>query len=175
MVDHTSTRQMLAARWESRTIKRHLGMLIMAVLFTSCATPGEKLATIETAPDPSVDFFNAAAFDKRLSSALRGHPPTVTVSLLAPTTVNAIPERLGTWLTMVEDHEGTIKLQPESGVQTRGLVSAALALPGAFMAIYQVVKDKILYGPVEDYNATIYYRGDGTISKVTFTRKEGPL
>src|SRR5262245_12510225 len=137
MGDGTSSRQVSPALWASHTMKRHLGMLIMAVIFTSSATPGERQATIEPAPDPSVDFFNAAAFDKRLSSALRGHPPTVTVSLLAPTTVNAIPERLGTWLTMVEDHEGTVKLQPESDVQTRGLVSEALSLPIALLAVYQ--------------------------------------
>jgi hypothetical protein len=76
---------------------------------------------------------------------------------------------------MVEDHEGTVKLQVESDVQTRGFASAALSLPSILVAAYQIIKDKIVYGPVRDYTATIYYRGDGTISKFTFTRKEGYL
>jgi hypothetical protein len=96
MVNGTVYWRVPAACWEAHTMKRYLGMLIMAVVFTSCATPSERLATVETAPDFSVNFFNAAAFDKKLSSTLRGQPPTVTVSILAPTTVNAIPERLGT-------------------------------------------------------------------------------
>jgi hypothetical protein len=32
--------------------------------------------------------------------------------------------------------------------------------------------NKLLYGPVREYNATIYYKENGVISKLVLTRKE---
>src|SRR5437899_2357273 len=97
-------------------------VLIVAALVTSCATVGEKFPTDDGTTGLSVDFFNASSFDRKMSSALRAKPPTVTVNLLAPTTLNDIPERLGSWLTMVEKNHGKVELQDDSEVRTRGIV-----------------------------------------------------
>jgi len=126
--------------------------------------------------DPSIDFFNAATFDNKLSSALRGKSPTVTVQFLAPTTLNNIPERVGTWLTMVEKYEGTIRLQDDSKAKTRGLIDPISLVLGA-IALYKKVGEHFMYKPVGAYNATIHYQGtaspdSGTVTKVVFTRKD---
>lgn len=147
-------------------------VLIVAALVISCATVGEKSQTDDGATGLSVDFFNASSFDRKMSSALRGNPPTVTVNLLAPTTLNTIPDRLGSWLTMVENNHGTVELQDDSGVRTRGILDPLSMAFGGLVMLYKMVENKFMYGPVGAYNATIYYKGSGAISKVVFTRKE---
>ena len=129
-----------------------------------------------TEGDPAIDFFNAGTFDNKLSSALRAKPRTVTVQFLAPTTLNNIPERVGTWLTMVEKYEGTIRLQDDSKAKTRGLFDPISLVMGA-IALYKKVGEHFMYKPVGAYNATIHYQGtgspdSGTVTKVVFTRKD---
>ena len=144
--------------------------LIVAVLATSCATAADEWSAVNDT-GASIDFFNTSTFDHRMSSALRGNPATLTVNLVAPATLNNIPERLGSWVSMVESYEGKIELQDDSKVQTRTFVDpVSLVLAG--ITVYKAVDNKLMYRPVHAYNATIHYQGSGNITKVVFTRKE---
>jgi hypothetical protein len=155
-------------------MKRLVGVLLTAVALTSCSLGGHPPRSVEPAAAPVLAFFDATPFDRSLSSALRGNPPTTTVQFPALTTLNAIPERFGSWLTMVTTYGGKVDLQPDPQDRTR-LVPSLLSLAySAFKALYALVEEKILYGPVRDYNATIYYRRDGKISQVVFWRKVPP-
>jgi hypothetical protein len=151
-----------------------LGMLLMLVMVTSCVSGGDRSQTLATAAAPSLDFVNLGSFDRTISTALRDRPPAVTVNFLVPTTVHDIPERLGTWLTMVEKYSGTIELQrdPEYPI-TRGLDFGVLPQAASLLVrAYKFIENKLLYGPVREYNAIIYYKEQGMISKVVLTRKE---
>jgi hypothetical protein len=127
--------------------------------------PGDKL---------SVDFFDVRGFDRAISSGLKGDAQTITVQFQAPVTVNDIPERLNTWLTWVEKYEGSVEIQEDPGSPTRGVISGGLFLIiGAATGVYRAIKTQLLYGPVKEYQATVFYtKRDGTITKVVFTRKE---
>jgi len=86
-----------------------------------------------------VPFFDTNNFDKQLSASCRRGADTIVVTFEAPSSVNAIPERLNI---------------------------------GAFAMLYEVIANKILYGPVKSYNTTVYYiKGSGMITKVVFARK----
>jgi hypothetical protein len=155
----------------TRSLRSFSRVLAVAALVTSCATVDERAVTDAGATDVPIDFFNATGFDQRMSSALRTKPTTVTVNLLARTTLNDLPERLGVWLSEVEKHHGKVELQDDSEVKTRGIVDLSLAVAGIVM-LYKLVENKMMYGPVGDYNATIHYKEGGTVTRVVFTRKD---
>jgi hypothetical protein len=127
----------------------------------------------KTLPKSSVGFFDATTFDRELSTDLREDSPDVTVYFHAPASVNAIPERLGKWLTMVEKYGGTVEPREDPDYGTRGFITSGVSIAfGAFMELYRMVRESLLYKPVKDYNAIVYYsKVDGTMTKVVFTRK----
>jgi len=128
----------------------------------------------KTLPESSVGFFDATAFDRRLSTDLREDSPDVTVYFHAPASINAIPERLGKWLTMVEKYGGTVEPREDPDYGTRGFITTGVSVVlGAFMDVYRMVRESLLYKPVKDYNGTVFYsKVDGTMTKVVFTRKD---
>ncbi len=126
----------------------------------------------EQRPTPAVDFLDVSSFDTKLSSALKNASPTVTVQFSAPITVNSIPERLDRWFATVEQHDGAVTLLEDPnhpGPSSRFVGSLALSLA---IGVYELIKNKLLYSPAKQYNATVYYLKDkGTVTKVVFTRK----
>ena len=151
--------------------RRFCVVLLVAVLAISCATTKEDLAIPDGATGPTIDFLNSGSFDQKMSSALRAKPQTVTVNLLAPATLNDLPDRLGSWLNMVEKNHGKVQLQDDSKVQTRALFDpVSMVLSG--IGLYKMYQTRVMYSPVGAYNATVHYEGRGSVSKVVFTRKE---
>lgn len=142
-----------------------LAVLVMALVWIVQPRPA---ILAEESDQPNVEFFDSGSFDRKLSNALNADPPTVTVTFPAPITVNGIPERLDKWLAMVEKYGGTVELKPEDD-GTRGLISEIISL---IVGIYEAIKEKMIYEPVGDYNATVFYKkGEGTITRVVFDRK----
>jgi hypothetical protein len=123
-----------------------------------------------------VPFFDTNNFDKQLSASCRRGADTIVVTFEAPSSVNAIPERLNKWFSAVEKYDGIVQFQPDPDyaavVPRGGLPGADSLIIGAFTMLYEVIANKILYGPVKSYNTTVYYiKGSGMITKVVFTRK----
>jgi len=170
-------------------MKRWLHIFFIGALLTACASvhdapPGRDTLAVtpshdnttpagEILPESSVDFFDIYTFDRRLSSDLRDDPTTVAVYFQVPASVNDIPDRLGKWLTMVENYGGTVEPREDPNYQTRGLITGGISVAfGAFASLYQVIRDKVLYNPVKAYNATVFYnRSNGMMTRVIFTRK----
>jgi len=143
--------------------------LVLAIAAAGCVTTKESAAVSSKAVLSEVNFFDAGSFDRRLSSALAQDPPEVTVLFPAAVTVNKIPERLDKWFSMVEKHEGTVKLEPEPEIGTRGVVTALLSLA---VGAYNLLKEKFLYDPIKDYNAIVRYKkSSGKITRVIFKHK----
>jgi hypothetical protein len=124
--------------------------------------------------DRAVPFFDAKPFDQEVAAAMRTQAPTVTVPLLAPTTVHTIPPRLGTWLAAVKERGGQVSLQPDPEAplppdgRDRGWIDDGIML---LQRLVQGIREWQLYKPAEQYNATLYYRSRGELAKVVFTRK----
>jgi hypothetical protein len=148
-------------------------LLIVALVATSCASAPKKeeMVLADGATGPTIDFLNSGSFDQKVSAAMRAKPQTVTVNLLAPATLNELPDRLGSWLNMVEKSHGKVQLQDDSKVQTRALFDPiSMLLSG--IGLYRMYQERAMYSPVSAYNATVHYEGKGNVSKVVFTRKE---
>lgn len=120
-------------------------------------------------PQPSVDFFNSDTFDRQLSSGLKADLPEVNVMFPAAITLNSIPKRLDIWLTKIEEGEGKVQLIPLTDGD-KGIFTEVLSM---MTTAYEYADNKALYGPVEEYNAFIYYKKTtGIVEKIAFERKE---
>jgi hypothetical protein len=153
-----------------------LGSMLVCI---GCAGPGliaeqEASAGGQMVMERAVPFFDAKPFDQEVSTAMSTQVSTVTVPLLVPTTLHAIPPRLGTWLAVVQERGGQVTLLPDSEVplppdaQTRGWIDDGVML---LWKLIQGVREWQLYKPAEQYNATLYYRSRGELAKVVFTHK----
>lgn len=138
-------------------------------MLTACAGQHQTISNGVIATDRAVPFLDARHFDQEVSAAMSKRAPTVTITFLAPTTVNHIPERLGTWLTTVEERQGVVQLQRDPEDRTKGLLTEALSL---VWTTYTMIENRLLYGPAGQYNAIVYHTSNGTISRVVFTRKQ---
>lgn len=145
--------------------------LALIVLFVAIALTafGCKAKQI---PEPEardkVEFFDSESFDRKLSSALKADLPSVTVLFPAAITLNSIPRRLDHWFSKVEEYEGEVKLVPVSDTD-KGIFSEIMSL---LVSVYDYLKDKVIYHPVKEYNADIYYKKNtGIVTKVVFERK----
>jgi hypothetical protein len=119
--------------------------------------------------DRAVPFFESELFDQKVSTAMGTQAPTVTVPLLVPTTLHTIPPRLGRWLAVVEKRGGqvTILPDPEAPVVQESWIDPIPLLE----KLIQGVRERLLYKPAEQYNATLYYRSRGELTKVVFIHK----
>ena len=155
----TGFRSMISTKWNIAWI-----MILAVCIFAS--TPAS--AQDDKAAD-AVKFFDSGAFDRQLSSALKKDPAEVHIDFPVAINVNKIPDRLDKWFYQVEYYEGTVELKEDETVTTRGILGIVLDL---IIGVYEIAKDKIMYGPVKDYNCVIYYdKSDGTITDVVFVRK----
>jgi hypothetical protein len=154
-------------------------VLVGLMVLMGCAGPGPTPDGGTSAPkrietDQAVPFFDASPFDQEVAAVMRQQAPRVTVPLLTPTTVNSIPPRLGTWLAVVKDRGGQVSIQrdPEvplpPDVRDRGWFSD---IPIIIWDLVHKIREWQLYRPAAQYNATLYYRNAGELTKVAFTRK----
>jgi hypothetical protein len=150
-------------------------ILAIAMMGLACANNGERTAGAK-APDPQaeqiasepvqLDFLDSRIFDEDLSASMSGESPTVTVNVAVGFNLNDIPERFDSWFYSVKQSGGTVVAKPEN--PSRGLVSAVIDV---VVAIAEKIDEMRLYQPSEQYNATLLYREDGTVSKVVFDRR----
>ena len=149
-----------------------LGILLILVMVTSCVSGSDRAHTLTTAATPTLDFVNLADFDRTMSATLRDRPPTHDREL--PGSPPQSMTSLSVWgpgspwliSTMAPSNWSAT---PES-LTTRGLkLRHAGQVPGLVVSAYKLIANKLLYGPVSKYNATIFYKEHGIISKVILT------
>ena len=132
-------------------------------IFAANAADPEKSVQVGS----NLEFFDSDSFDKKLSSVLKTDPPTVTVKFAGAVSINKIPERLDKWFSAVEANQGKVRLEAQ-GTSPKLIGDLVSLIVGA----YDHIKDKILYGPAEDYDVSVFYdKVGGTINKLTFTHK----
>ncbi len=116
----------------------------------------------------TIQFLNSNIFDKQLSRTLSSKEPTVKVTFPIVFTTNEIPERIDKWLVAIQDYEGTIDVQPEQ--VERGLLDDFVK--SLINGIYERIKEKLLYSPAKNYNATVFYEPrTGNVTRVMFLKK----
>ncbi len=129
----------------------------------------------------SLSFIDMEAFDNDMNQAMSVDTKNIDVVLTGEVSINALPDRLGKWLSVVVDKQGrvdtkNIKSSPNEGEnsemtekeRTLGLSLLLGLLPKA----YDFLTKEQSYGAAGDYNATIFYDGEtGLVEKVVFTKK----
>ena len=126
------------------------------------------LANASTKEIPTIGFLDSTIFDKQLSRALSSKESTVKVTFPIAFTTNEIPERIDKWLVAIQDYEGTIDVQPEQ--VERGLLDDFVK--SLINGIYERIKEKLLYSPAKNYNATVFYEPrTGNVTRVMFLKK----
>lgn len=120
-------------------------------------------------PAPSeIEFFDSSRFDSRLSASLKSGHKEVSAKMLGPVSVNNIPERMDRWFFMIEKNGGKVELQP-TGPKPKGFVSDIIELT---VGAYNAIKEKIIYDPVKQYDAKVYYNPESAnIEQVVFVQK----
>ncbi|MBF0518896.1 MAG: hypothetical protein HQK92_04150 [Nitrospirae bacterium] len=119
---------------------------------------------------PQVNFIDTSSFDEEFSAALKKKCDNVTVKFLTPTQTNKIPGRLDKWFSRVVKYGGTVKAEIDPEVDEGKSIFSIIF---DFIAtIAAEIKENALYGPVENYNAIIYYqKSTGDITRVFFKHK----
>lgn len=157
-----------------RKARQNMQWGLLAVLtLLLCVGPGcASKKAVQTDAVAEIQFFDSFSFDRKLSSSLRADLPEVTIVFPAAITLNSVPERLDIWLSKVEEYGGTVELVPVDDTG-KGILSEILSF---MVAVYDYIKDKAIYSPVEDYNAQIHYlKTTGIVTKVLFVRKPVPM
>ena len=145
-----------------------LGLFLAAVVLGSAWIPPVQAADEKADPN-KISFFDSSAFDLKMSRTLVADPPQVRIEFPSPVNVNQIPGRLDKWFYQVEKNGGTVELKEDESLPTRGVLGMVLDL---IIGVYELAKEHLLYSPVADYNAVIYYdKSNGNITYVLFVHK----
>ena len=135
----------------------------LATLFLiGCAVTPKSQLELE-----NVVFIDTDTFDKDLSSSMAADTKAITVTMLAPMSINQMPTRLGKWLSAISDKDGRVDVEPKP-TTTKSLSLMLGLLPMA----YNYLKEEFSYNSASNYNATIFYNQKlGTVKKIVFTKK----
>ena len=113
-------------------------------------------------------FFDSRIFDDELQKSMQSESPEITVKAPGSFSLNNIPERVDRWLYSVKESGGKVVAKPENVPRTRGILSAVIDV---VISLIDRIDDAILYHPSQNYDATLLYREDGTVSKIIFEKR----
>lgn len=143
-----------------------------AAALAGCATSSDEGGSdaAESGGGATISFFDSGGFDRKLSDILRADPPEASITFVTSPTVNDLPERLDKWLVAVEKYDGTVAMEPDPEMAQRSIIGEILSL---VTGVYKISKYRHTYGPVGEYDATVYYLPSGSITRIRFHRKAG--
>jgi hypothetical protein len=149
-------------------VVRLLSTYILLVLFSGCTST----ATEEYAYSASTDivFFDSKVFDLRLSEKLEDSPTLVDIEFQGDVRLDELPDRIDAWISSVDANGGRVNIIEvgSEGVAARGLMADSVEL--MFKGV-DYLKKKSTFQPVEDYDATLYYKADGTVQTIRLERR----
>jgi hypothetical protein len=148
-------------------------LLFLAVLFLA-GYPGDGAAGASNNQKPAgteLSLYDSITFDIKLSSTLAAKRPAVTVMVIAPFTVNNIPERIDKWLDSVRKYGGKVELKPDPDYPVSRDFGLILDL---LNKAYDLAKEMLIYSNAKNYNVDVLYKpGSGEVTRFVFTLKEG--
>lgn len=140
-------------------------ILAAAASGVACGGDGSERPGISGEP-VQLEFLDSRIFDEELSSFMSEDTREITVNMPVGFHLNDIPERLDPWFYEIKQNGGKVVARPEN--PSRGIVSAVIDV---VVAVFEMVDEATLYGPSEDYDATLLYREDGTVKRIVFERR----
>jgi hypothetical protein len=147
--------------------------LVLGTLFLA-GYPSEGGAGANNNQEPTsteLGMYDSITFDIKLSSTLAAKRQTVTVLVIAPFTVNNIPERIDKWLDSVRKYGGKVELRPDPDYPASRDFGLILNL---LNKAYDLAKEMLIYSNAKNYNVDVLYKpGSGEVTKFVFALKEG--
>jgi hypothetical protein len=123
------------------------------------------------ADSSTLSLYDSITFDHKLSRLMADKQPTITVTAIAPFTVNSIPERIDKWLSAVSEHDGEVEVMPDPDFPPTRDFGIIVDL---INKIFDFAKELFIYKYAEDYNVVVYYKPEsGDVTRFVFTLKEG--
>lgn len=162
-------------------MKGFITLAIFLAILGGCAQPTHKATaerateqtTVEPIVEPTVEpdaepivYKDMSVFDETLSNYMSSNPESINVTTIGSVSVNDIPERLGIWLSVVENKGGKVELQST----TKAIPVVPIVL-GTLPTVYKFIKKERIYGGAAKYDATILHDANGVIEKVVFTNR----
>ncbi len=143
-------------------MKHIIIFVCLILLFSNCTTtPTKTIAELE-----HVVYIDVTKFDDDLADSTHAQLDKITITTIAPISINQIPPRLEKWLTFMQDRDGKIEFEPKLKVKAIGWML------GVLPTIFYRIKNEILYGAIGYYNAKIFYNFEsGEIDKIEFIKK----
>ena len=147
------------------------GLLVSALaLLSACSSsPTKEEAAVAQSPKELM-FFDSKVFDQRLTDHLQEGSSKVNIKFEGDVNLNKLPDRIDTWIALINDKGGDVNIVKvdEQGLPSRGFAMDAIQL------IYKGVdhlRKKKEYKVLENYDATLYYKADGSIHGILLDRK----
>lgn len=139
------------------------GVLVLIFVLAGCAS--------DVPPPDRLIFLDSQVFDDKLRTSLASDHAAITVGFTGTdVTVNSMPPRLDKWIYVVSKSDGSVEAVPDPElVVGRSMAAVAITLA---ISSYKMVSEYLVYQPVRDYDATIYYAPkSGLVTRVVFSRR----
>ena len=142
-------------------MKQILAYFLVALFLNAC---GSSMPTKSQSQLNNLSFIDTEIFDKNLLKSMSVDTETITVAMIGDVSVNHIPERLGKWLSTVDNRNGHVSFEAKTSSQqgqvdderTTDAVSVGLVL-GVLPTAYGFLKEEYVASLVEKYNAILVY------------------
>ncbi len=138
---------------------------LITLLLCNCGTTSSK----PPSELENISFVDADVFDNQLLELMSADTNNIVVSMIGEISINQMPARLGKWINVVNEKGGQVGLEPKTTSRSLSL------LIGLLPSTYEFISQQLVYKPVENYNATIFYEPTtGKIQKMVFAKKSPP-
>jgi len=145
-------------------IKSLATALIIIVFFTGCVAtnPQKPRQALE-----SVTFTDTETFDRDVADSMSANVAAITVTPVAPISMNQMPERLSKWLGAVADKQGKVELDPKPNTKSLSLILSLLPIVYDFL-----MAQSSPYELAKNYDVTVAYQPEtGAVKNLVFRKK----
>ena len=101
-------------------MKKILVYGLIIFLLTGCLAEQIASSLINNSPEKvyqkieDITFIDTDSFDEELSGSMLAHTKAVTVTMIAPASINEIPRRLNKWLSAITEQKGRVYIEPKT-------------------------------------------------------------
>lgn len=134
---------------------RSVNLLCLLLLAGCVTTPA-----VISVPEGPLQFIDLPSFDAQLRQVLGGKPDTVKIVFFDKVKPSQLPDRLGPWISAVQNAGGEVKVVlPPGELQPRGLPLLSL-LPTLWSLLRELKTEQPQHDSAQGYDAQIVLRSD---------------
>ena len=154
-----------------------LALFVLLTTVSGCETSPSQPEVTAT-PKAELQFVDLPGFDRELTGSLGAALPRVDVGFYDRITPSALPERLQTWLTAVENGGGKVKIvppMPVAGTRSPLLLLSALTSLWTASKVARELAARQQFKTAQTYDAEMLLKiddkGQTVVDKVVFVQR----